>query len=86
MDELTALKHSFEQWGYQEIRSALQQDFVADPQKFLEDHKKRPEDMVGYELRRFYPHFLAQQRPVSSLHDGFRRRFLSGELFPRICG
>ena len=85
MDDILKIKHAYEQWGYAEIRAALQQDFLSDPDKFVRDHGKRPEDLTGAELREFYSHFLVQQRPVTHTHVGFVKRFLSGELFPRFA-
>jgi hypothetical protein len=84
MDELRDLKHYYEQEGYNEIRSALQEDFLIDPTAFVTHFGKRPEDLSGVELREFYPHFLVQQRIVRSKHEGFKKRFSSGNLFGGI--
>lgn len=81
MSDLQSLKHLYEQSAYSEIRSALQEDFLACPELFVANHGCRPEDLNGRQLREFYPHFLVQQREVKSQHEGFRRRFLEGRIF-----
>jgi hypothetical protein len=81
MDELRELKHRYEQEGYHEIRATLAEDFLSSPREFVEHFGKRPEDLSGHELREYYPHMLVQQRPLRSKHDGFKRRFINGELF-----
>jgi len=84
MDDIRDLKHFYEQEGYNEIRCALQEDFLQEPAKFVEHFGCRPEDLSGEQLREFYPHFLAQQRTIRSKHDGFKKRFTSGALFGGI--
>lgn len=83
-DMLRDLKHFYEQEGYNEIRTALAEDFLQDPIWFVEHFKKRPEDLSGAELREFYPHMLVQQRILRSRHEGFKKRFTSGDMFGRI--
>lgn len=84
VDELREQKHFYEQEAYNEIRRALQEDFLAHPTEFMTHFEKRPEDLTGAELREFYPHFLVQQRPLSSKNDSFKKRFLAGNLFGGI--
>ena len=84
MDELSELKVFYEQQAYAEIRAALQEDYLKEPVAFVEHFGKRPEDLSGRELRDFYPHFLIQQRQLSSVHSGFRKKFMSGELFSLV--
>jgi len=84
VDDLRELRVFYEQQGYSEIRSALQDDFLQDPVLFVEHFGRRPEDLTGNDLREFYPHFLVQQRPIRSTHEGFKKRFISGDLFGKI--
>lgn len=84
MDDLRDLKHFYEQEGYNEIRTALQEDFIADPQRFMEHFGCRPEDLTGAQLREYYPHFLVSDRQVRSKHEGFKKRFLNGTLFGQV--
>lgn len=84
MDDLRDLKHYYEQEGYSEIRAALQEDFLQDPARFVEYFGCRPEDLTGAQLREFYPHFLVQERTLRSKHEGFKKRFLAGNLFGGI--
>lgn len=84
MDDLKELKVFYEQQAYAEIRAALQADYLQEPEAFIKHFGVRPEDLTGQTLREFYPHFLVQQRPLSSVHNGFCKRFLSGNLFTPI--
>lgn len=84
MDDIRDLKHFYEQEGYNEIRVALQEDFLREPAAFVEHFGCRPEDLTGSQLREFYPHMLVQQRILRSRHEGFKKRFTSGDLFGRI--
>jgi hypothetical protein len=84
MDDLRSLKHFYEQEAYNEIRMALAEDFLQAPAAFVEHFNCRPEDLTGSQLREFYPHFLVQQRLMRSKHEGFKKKFLSGDLFGKI--
>ena len=81
MDDLTKQKHLYEQQAYKELRDAMVDDFLMEPEKFVAHFGKRPEDLNGHELREHYPHFLVQQRELRSQDEGFRRRFLEGRMF-----
>jgi hypothetical protein len=74
-------KHELEQQAYNEIRHALQVDFINDPVQFVTNYKKRPEDMTGEELRALYPHFLITGRDLFSTDPVFIKHFMSGGLF-----
>lgn len=74
-------KHDYEQLAYREIRNALTDSFIAEPEAFVQHFGCRPEDLQGAQLREYYPHFLVQQLPLESTNEGFRRRFLEGRLF-----
>lgn len=78
---LNATKHDHEQQAYHEIRRALSNSFIADPQGFVEHFRCRPEDLSGLQLREYYPHFLVQQLPLESNDPVFRKRFYEGKLF-----
>lgn len=82
MDDLQIRRHQHEQMAYNEIRMALQEDFLVCPELFVQQHGKRPEDLVGHELRQLYSHFLVQQRELKSDNPTFKKRFLEGRLFP----
>ncbi len=82
MDELKAQKHFYEQQAYAEIRAALQEQFLISPDLFMLKYGCRPEDMTGVQLRSLYPNFLAAALPLSSRHEGFKRRFFAGDIFP----
>lgn len=82
MDDLQIRWHQHEQMAYNEIRMALQEDFLVCPELFVQQHGKRPEDLVGHELRQLYSHFLVQQRELKSDNPTFKKRFLEGRLFP----
>lgn len=73
--------HEYEQLGYAEIRRALTESFIASPEEFVAHFGRRPEDLQGADLREYYPHFLVQQIPLESTNEGFRKRFLRGDLF-----
>lgn len=78
---LNVTKHDYEQLAYREIRNALTDSFIAEPEAFVQHFGCRPEDLQGAQLREYYPHFLVQQLPLESTNEGFRRRFLEGRLF-----
>ena len=80
-DDLREIKHFYEQEAYNELRVALQEDFLREPDRFVEHFKCRPEDLGGAVLREFYPHFLVQKRDLRSKHEGFKKRFLEGRIF-----
>jgi hypothetical protein len=82
MDEILRMKHLHEQRAYEEIRAALVEEFVADPEGFMHQFGSRPEDLSGQQLREFYPHYLASGRTPQDAGSPFARRFLSGGLFP----
>ena len=84
MDDLTTQKHFYEQQAYAEIRAALQEQFLISPELFMAKYNARPEDMDGVQLRSLYPNFLVADLPISSKHEGFRKRFFAGEIFPVI--
>jgi len=81
LDNIRHQKHHYEQEAYSEIRHALSEDFLEDPQAFVTHFGKRPEDLGGADLREHYPHMLVQQRQLRSKHDGFKKRFAEGRLF-----
>lgn len=78
---LQATKHDYEQLAYHEIRKALSDSFIAQPEEFITHFGCRPEDLSGAQLRDYYPHFLVQQLPIESTNEGFRKRFQEGRLF-----
>jgi len=85
MDDLTTIKHFYEQQAYAEIRAALQEQFLISPELFMQKYGCRPEDMDGVQLRSLYPNFLVADIPVSSRHEGFKRKFYAGEIFPCVA-
>lgn len=78
---LNQAHHDFEQMAYQEIRKALSDSFIAQPEAFVAHFGCRPEDLNGAQLRDYYPHMLVQQIPIESTHEGFRKRFYEGRIF-----
>lgn len=84
MDDIKALKHFYEQQAYAEIMAALQEQFLISPELFMHKYQCRPEDMDGEQLRSLYPNFLVADLPLKSKHEGFRKKFFAGEIFPML--
>lgn len=79
---LQSQKHLIEQLAYEEIRHYLVQHFVLDPVLFMQTHKKRPEDLNGAYLRKFYRQALKQGIQVrQTVPEHFRKKFLAGLFF-----
>lgn len=74
-------QHLYEQLAYKEIRDALTDSFMAQPEEFVAHFGCRPEDLSGSMLRDYYPHMLVQNVELKNTNSTFRKKFLSGELF-----